>query len=300
MKATTVMRIPAYYHPDYAAPADPLYARLGITAAKLQRMGMVELHRPEQIDPALLAGLHESTYLQGFLYGEEPMASRQGIRWSPAVRDAALSMLGGQLAAADTAMRVGIAMNIARGFHHAVYASGTGYCPINGLALLAFAAPERRVMVIDCDEHGGNGTEDFAARLPNLYNASIFGTRFGCRGGTRSWAFQVRVRESGFTDYLDALRDIDALIDAHRPDLIVYQAGADCHERDPKSQTSLSTRQMFRRDLEVFGMARKRGLPILFVVAGGYQQAERVARLNANTVRAARWIWRNMAAPDDT
>lgn len=294
------MRIPAFFHPDYAPAEVPLLARLGVTAARLERLRLIDLRAPQRIDLQRLSGLHDDAYLQAFLDGVEPMASRQGIRWSPAVRDATLAMLGGQLAAAEAAQRHGIAMNIARGFHHAVPASGSGYCPLNGLALLAHVAPTRRVMVVDCDEHGGNGTEEFAARLPNLYNVSIFGTRFGCRGGVRSWAMQVRVREQGFQPYLDALRDMEALVDAHRPDLLVYQAGADCHENDPKSQVGLTTRQLFARDLTVFRIARARAIPIVFVVAGGYQNAERVARLNANTVRAARWIWRHHSAADHT
>ncbi len=294
------MRIPAYFHADYAPDDTPLLARLGTTAAKLERLGLVDLISPSPIDTELLVDLHEERYLRAFLCGEEPMASRQGIRWSARVRDAALAMLGGQLAAADTALREGIAMNIARGFHHAVPLSGSGYCPLNGLALLAHIDKDRRVMVIDCDEHGGNGTEEFAARLPNLYNVSIFGTRFGCRGGTRSWAMQVHAREHGFVRYLDALREAEALVDAHRPDLLIYQAGADCHENDPKSQVGLTTAQLFERDVAVFRIARTRGIPMLFVVAGGYQDADRVARLNANTVRAARWVWRHHSPTDDT
>jgi acetoin utilization deacetylase AcuC-like enzyme len=287
------MRIPACFHPDYAPADEPLFARLGTTASKLERLGLVALVRPQPIDAEQLSGLHDGRYLHAFLSGEEPMASRHGIRWSPSVRDATLAMLGGQLTAAQTAQRTGIAMNIARGFHHAVPATGSGFCPLNGLALLAHVDDARRVMVIDCDEHGGNGTEEFAARMPNLYNVSIFGTRFGCRGGTRSWAMQVRTREHGFERYLAALREAEALVDLHRPDLLVYQAGADCHENDPKSLVGLSTSQLFARDLEVFRIARVRSIPILFVVAGGYQDAERVARLNANTVRAARWVWRH-------
>jgi acetoin utilization deacetylase AcuC-like enzyme len=285
------MRIPAWFREDYAPGDVPLLARLATTAGKLDRLGLVELRQSPPATPEMLAGLHDARYLHAFLHGEEPLASRQGIPWSPAVRDATLAMLGGQLAATDAALRDGIAMNIARGFHHAVPESGSGYCPLNGLALVAHAHPDRRVMVIDCDEHGGNGTEEFAARLPNLFNVSIFGTRFGCRGGERSWAYQVRVREDGFERYLDALRAAEALVDTHRPDLLLYQAGADCHEDDPKSLVGLSTRQLFERDVAVFRIAHARGIPLVFVVAGGYQHADRVARLNANTVRAARQVW---------
>jgi acetoin utilization deacetylase AcuC-like enzyme len=53
---------------------------------------------------------------------------------------------------------------------------------------------------------------------------------------------------------------------------------------------------MFSRDVTVFQMAKERGIPIMFVVAGGYQNEALVARLNANTVRAARWVWQRHAA----
>lgn len=182
-------------------------------------------------------------------------------------------------------------MNIARGFHHAHPAGGSGYCAINGLALIAHAMPAVRVMVVDCDEHGGNGTEEFAARLPNLFATSVFGTRFGCLGGNRSWAWQVGAAE-GYARYEAILDEIEGLAGTIAPDLIVYQAGVDCHREDPKSRLRLATEELFRRDLKVFRMAARLRVPVLFVLAGGYQDAAKVARLNANTVRAARLAWR--------
>ncbi len=283
------MRIPAFYSDAYAPGEEPLLARLRATRDLLQRLALVDLQPATPVRPAQLDGLHDPTYLQAFLDGREPLASRQGIRWTPRVRDATLAMLGGQLAATDLCLAHpgGIAMNIARGFHHAHPLAGSGFCAINGLALVAHAHPTLRVMVVDCDEHGGNGTEEFAARMPNLFAVSIFGTRFGCRGGTRSWAFHV-AREEGFERYARVLEGVGRIIDDVAPDLLIYQAGADCHEHDPKSQLRLRTGEMFRRDLAVFTMARERRLPVLFLVAGGYQDATRVARLNCNTVRAAR------------
>lgn len=282
------MRIPAFYSELYAPAEQPLLARLAVTCELLQRLGLISVMPVEPVAPAALEGLHSAAYLHAFMHGTEPLASRQRIHWSPAVRDAALYMLGGQLQATRHVLRHGgIAMNIARGFHHAFPASGSAYCPLNGLALVAHAMPDMRVMVIDCDEHGADGTEAFAAELPNLYNVSIFGTRFGCHGGPRSWAFHVTQRE-GFEIYELALRRAARLAEEIQPDILLFQAGADCHRNDPKSLLKLSTLELFRRDLFVFRLARRLGVPTVFVVAGGYQPAHRVARLNANTVRAAR------------
>ena len=69
----------------------------------------------------------------------------------------------------------------------------------------------------------------------------------------------------------------------------------DRRRRMPAAVARLNGGSTSSRDLSVFRMARARGIPIVFVVAGGYQQAQRVARLNANTVRAARHAWRGAA-----
>ncbi len=280
-----------YYSPAYASDDSPLLARLAVAAERMETLGLVAFRAPEPLPMERLAGLHTARYLAAFGDGLPPLASSQGIPWTPAIRDATLAMLGGQLAAVDTALETGIALNLARGFHHAVPERGSGYCPINGLALIAHQHPDKRVFIIDCDEHGGNGTEEFAALLPNLFNFSIFGTRFGCRGGTRSWAVQVRVREQGFDAYRTALAQAGEEARAQRADLIVYQAGTDCHVDDPKSRARLSRRELFHRDLMVFELARRHRIPLVFVVAGGYQRPDRIARLNINTVRAARWVY---------
>jgi len=282
-----VKRLRVYYSADYAPPVSPLYSRLAVLADALRGGERVELCAPRQIDPCLLHGLHDDKYIDHFLRGEEPLASSQYIPWSPLVRDAVLAMLGGQLEAAQHALTHGVAMNLARGFHHALWARGSGFCAINGLALVAHRLPDKRVFVVDCDEHGGNGTEEFTHRLPNLYNASIFGTRFGCLGAARSWLYPINVARDGFGPYALALQDVAGHVERCAPDLILYQAGVDCHQDDPKGRAGLSTQQLYERDLFVFRMAQRLGIPMLFVVAGGYQDASVLAQLNVNTVRAA-------------
>ena len=291
-------RLRTYYSPAYAPTDSASLHRLEVAAKLIDHLGKVDICSPPPLTHEALAGLHSEGYLEAFLTGQEPLASSQGIPWTPAVRDATLAMLAGQLAGARYALEHGIAMNLARGFHHAVRDRGSGYCAINGLALIAHAMPDKKVFVVDCDEHGGNGTEEFAASLPNLYATSIFGTRFGCLGGARSWAYPVSVRKYGFAQYLFALGEIRSLLASHRPDLIIYQAGTDCHKKDPKSRAGLGTTELFNRDLVVFSMARELGIPILFLVAGGYQAAPKIARLNLNTVRAARHVYRHYFGED--
>jgi acetoin utilization deacetylase AcuC-like enzyme len=290
-----VNRIAMFYSRRYASADSPLLSRLEVGAQRLLRNGLVEWHEPAAMDVRHLRGLHSDAYLASFERGDEPLASSQGIPWSSAVREATYAMLGGQVAAADHALAHRVALNFARGFHHAVRERGVGFCALNGLALLPHLRPDLRVFVVDCDEHGGNGTEEYAAELPNLFHASIFGTRFGCRGGTRSWAFPITATHDPWTEYRRALRQVQHLLRCVRPDLLVYQAGADCHLDDPKSRARIDERAMYQRDLIVFGTAVELALPTVFLVAGGYQSPEIVARLNENTVRAARVAFHSVA-----
>jgi acetoin utilization deacetylase AcuC-like enzyme len=279
-----------FYAATYAPPDSPFLSRLAVGARRLIDAGLVEGLVPPPLPAGALDGLHSPAYLDAFARGIEPLASSQGIPWTPAVRDATYAMLAGQIAATEHALRHGIAMNFARGFHHAVRDRGSGLCAINGLALIAHVHPTLKVFVVDCDEHGGNGTEEFAATHANLFHASIFGTRFGCHGGERSWAFPVGDSAHSWTAYVEALAVVEQLLAEHRPDLIVYQAGVDCHADDPKSRARIDAASMFERDLVVFRAAKRLSIPIVFVVAGGYQSPDVVARFNENTVRAARHV----------
>ncbi|MEO7431859.1 MAG: hypothetical protein ABIR62_07510 [Dokdonella sp.] len=50
------------------------------------------------------------------------------------------------------------------------------------------------------------------------------------------------------------------------------------------------------RDLIVFGMARRLAIPIVVSVAGGYQAADAIAKINTQTVRCALQVY---ASPMD-
>jgi len=276
-----------FYSDSYAPDEEPKLARLGVAARHLEARRLVDLCAASPLDRTLLSGLHADNYLEAFHAGTEPLASSQGIAWSPRIRDATYAMLSGQLDAARHALGHGLAMNLARGFHHAVHERGAGFCAMNGLAFVAHVMPAIRVFVIDCDEHGGNGTEEYAARMPNLFNASMFGTRFGCVGNERSWPFEVRLSRDGPDAHKTALAQIEERVVASAPQLLLYQAGVDSHVLDPKALSGFSSAALVERDLIVFGMARRLGIPIVVNVAGGYQSARAIARLNTQTVRCA-------------
>jgi acetoin utilization deacetylase AcuC-like enzyme len=166
---------------------------------------------------------------------------------------------GAMIAAARSALESGCACAPVSGFHHASYSAASGYCTFNGLVITAakLLAEDavKRVMILDCDMHYGDGTDGILERRGLA--RSITNTTFG------RWFHQP----SQASAYLQRLREVVAGFDAF--DLILYQAGADVHVNDPLGVV-LTTDQIIERDQIVFEGARASDTPIAWNLAGGY------------------------------
>ena len=82
------------------------------------------------------------------------------------------------------------------------------------------------------------------------------------------------------------------LVEGARPDLLIYQAGADPLRDDPYSPLDLTHEDLFLRDKTVFAFAQTHSLPIAWVLAGGYTpEVEKVVQVHVNTARAGREIY---------
>lgn len=283
------MTVDAVYGVDYQASGLEHFRRFAWLHEQALEAGLIRSHEPEWITLERLRGLHADAYLDAMAEGRSSLAQSSYLPWSEGLLQTSLSMSGGQLTAARLALSHGLAANLACGFHHAHPEYGGGFCVFNGLALVAAEHPTLRVSVLDCDEHGGDGTEAFCRQLPNLSAISIFGTRFGLRGGDRSLALQVPrddelPRDEGFLQSLD--QALDALLET-RPDLVIYQASADSHVDDPKATLKLSTQTLAVRDRRVLRAMQWADVPVLITLAGGYQAIEPVGRLYLSTLRTA-------------
>lgn len=62
-----------------------------------------------------------------------------------------------------------VACSPTSGFHHAEYQSSMGYCTFNGLMLTAAellsTGKAKKIGILDCDQHYGNGTDDIVRHL---------------------------------------------------------------------------------------------------------------------------------------
>jgi len=76
-----------------------------------------------------------------------------------------------------------------------------------------------------------------------------------------------------------------------RPDLVLYQAGADPYRYDQLGGFRLTREGLERRDEIVFSACRERGIPVATTFGGGYAaDVDDTIAIHLATVRAARRV----------
>jgi len=258
-----------------------------------------ELSPAELVDVAGLRRVHTQAYVSAILHGRlsEAEVRRLGFPWSEALVRRSRASVGGTCAAARVALEEGVAGNLAGGTHHAFAEHGEGFCVFNDIAvsIRALQADGRiaRAVVVDLDVHQGNGTAAIFSGDASVFTFSMHGQHnFPFRKQHSSLDVGL---PDGTTDaaYLDALyRHLPQVLDAARPDLLYYQAGVDPLAEDTLGRLALSTAGLQARDTFVFESARRRGLPVVVTLGGGYARPLRCSlEAHLGTYRAARSVY---------
>ena len=269
-----------------------LRRRLSGHAAAGARLEFVEPHAAT--DDELLR-VHERAYVGRVLSGTLSAAEirRIGFPWSEALVERSLRSTGAAVDAAAAALADGVAASLAGGTHHAGSDWGEGFCVFNDTAVAAREMQARglvrRVVILDCDVHQGNGTAEIFARDESVFTMSIHGARnFPLRKHPGSLDVPL---EDGTGDeaYLQALEPaVREAIEQGRPDLVFYIAGADPYEGDRLGRLKLTKQGLLERDRLVLGSARAAGLPVAIVCGGGYcDDIESIVDIHAATMLLA-------------
>jgi len=89
--------------------------------------------------------------------------------------------------------------------------------------------------------------------------------------------------------YLARLDDhLAPVLEASRPDLVFYLAGADPYVHDRFGRLGLSIAGLRQRDARVFDACHRRGLPVVVTLAGGYaRDLADVVTIQTNSVESA-------------
>ncbi|MGA2009183.1 MAG: histone deacetylase [Solirubrobacteraceae bacterium] len=236
-----------------------------------------DLLEAEPLRWSTLCRVQDAALLGRIRRGEMSLREQRGLGlpWSVELVDRARRVSHGTVLAAHEALRAGVAINLGGGSHHAGRDFARGYCLFNDVALArdALGADDlaRRVLVVDCDVHQGDGTAQLFAADPDAFTLSLH--------GARNYPFRRIPSDldvdlpAGTTDaaYLTALDQ--ALARALRDggfDIAFYLAGADPWEGDRLGSLALTKAGLRRRDRLVLDVLRGQRIPVCVVLAGGY------------------------------
>lgn len=203
---------------------------------------------------------------------------------------------GGSILAAQCALRDGFGCNLGGGFHHAYPNHGEGFCAIHDVAVairrLQHDKLIEKAMVVDTDVHQGNGTAAVFATDPSVFTISIH--QFNNYPAHKPPSNIDLNLADGVEDqeYLDTLMTaVDNALTQFRPDMIFYVGGADPYYDDQLGGLSLTVNGLKQRDSSVFMEARKRQIPVVTTLAGGYaRRLSDTIQIHANTIIAAREV----------
>jgi acetoin utilization deacetylase AcuC-like enzyme len=286
----TLERLHAYYSEQMVSesgrPLSPSDHKPRDVAEALKRLPWpVDLVAPEPSTLEDLCRVHEPGFVVDVL--ELRRASGFGTL-SPSVARSLPYTCGSVHCAALTALREGVSASLSSGFHHAGPKGARGFCTFNGLMVattrLLHDRQVRKVAIVDCDYHFGDGTQAIVEALS--LQEQVLHVTFG-----RTFK---RPEQSG--PYLEEMRSLRQSLAVFRPDIVLYQAGADTHVDDPLGGL-LTTEQMRERDRTMFTVARELGIPLAWNLAGGYQvepdgTIPKVVQLHLNTFEEALRVWR--------
>jgi acetoin utilization deacetylase AcuC-like enzyme len=293
---TFVLPLPS----DHRFPM-PKYWRLRERVLEEGIMPEENIHvAPPATDEQLLRA-HDAEYIEkvrlGLLSVQEQR--RIGFPWTPALAVRARCTVGATimacLSALDMAARTGfgVAVNLAGGTHHACRDHGQGYCVFNDSAVAARAMQAegraRRVVIIDCDVHQGNGTAAIFQGDSSVFTFSIHGAKnFPFRKEKSDLDIELPDNTTD-ADYLAAVEEgTRRAIAMSGADLALYLAGADPYERDRLGRMKVTMEGLAERDRIVLGLCREAGLPVSIAMAGGYApDVEDIVAIHLQTIRTA-------------
>jgi len=203
----------------------------------------------------------------------------------------------GTIEAIDHAIENGASANIAGGTHHAFKDRGEGFCLLNDIAVgSAYAIEElgmKQILVVDLDVHQGNGTAKIFENDPKVFTFSMHGEKNYPLRKEKSDLDIALPDGTEDKQYLQVLRDtLPGLISDVRPELIFFQSGVDVLASDKLGRLGLTVQGCKRRDEIVFTETKKRGIPVVFNMGGGYsKKISVIIEAHANTYRTARDIY---------
>ncbi len=271
--------VPVFYAPAYTEGTHDFDTtrKAAWIADSLARWPMagVALQAPSPASAAQLMTVHDPGYVEALRTGEPPhLADSGGFPWREGTWASVTASTGGVIDAALAALGEGprVAGSLSSGLHHARRGGGAGFCTINGLAVAAHhvltAGLVPGVLVLDLDAHCGGGTAELLGDDPRVRTVDVATSSYDRYRAPEGWRLDVI---HGPEAYLPTVRERLDGVDLSGIGLVLYNAGMDPFERCViGGLRGIDEEVIAEREHLVFSWARAHGLPIAFVLAGGY------------------------------
>lgn len=242
-----------------------------------------QLHNPDYLAQALEIPL--LTYLPYWLINRCVLYP---MRWATM----------GTMIGAKESLKHGFVVNLGGGFHHAKPTAGEGFCiyadiplAIHSLRAQQLIDEESHIAYIDLDAHMGNGVchafkNDKRVFIFDMFNSMIYPIHDSEARDRIDCDYRLHSHHSE-AEYLTNLEKLlppflDSISKSQKTSLAIYNAGTDVFLNDPLGQLSLTAKAILKRDLFVVKELRKRGIPTLMLLSGGYTKES--YQLVANSV----------------
>ena len=273
-------------------------------ARTVLREELLLVHTAEHLErlrnPAVVAAALELPLLARLPHAIIDWCLLNPMRWAT---------MGTVVAAREAIASRDLAINLGGGFHHAKPGNGEGFCVYADIGLaVAMLRRERllgenaRIVYVDLDAHLGNGVAHGFLGDPTVFLFDQFNDTIYPR-------YDLAAREridcltplpSGCDDkrYLTLLKSrlpgfLDSAVRSAPVELAIYNAGTDVHKDDPLGGLGLSTAGIVERDRLVVAELRRRNIPTVLLLSGGYTRhsyayiAESLCRLLKSAAEVA-------------
>jgi acetoin utilization deacetylase AcuC-like enzyme len=252
-------------------------SKYGLLRARVAAAGL-EVVEPDAIPWLAVEATHDPHFVWRMRRGALTVREERvlGLPWSGELVTRTLHGIAGTVGAARDALDVGVGAMLGGGTHHAGRASARGFCMFNDVAIatrvLRREGRARRVLVVDCDVHQGDGTAELLGPDEDAFTLSVQCERnfpFKRIPSDLDVELPAGTGDEAYNNALDSALD-EALRSFGVPDLVFYVAGADPWEGDALGRLALTKAGLAARDALVLERCRGLGVPVCVTLAGGY------------------------------